>query len=218
MTPLQYFRWRIATRRAAKGTIALVERNGGVPESLVDVGARNSEFMGYLAAHWRNAQVDSFEMNPRCHPLAAFHAVRLSDKPGSRLSDWVFREPSLLKIDVDCAVNAVLNGIDFAPFRWVVQEVIEDGINGFGIPSNRSQLNRIMEEAGFDRSAVVDATVCLLSDRIMQTDVLYWRSDKLRCPGCPLAPLPNAADARPSKPSTEKRNICKPEENIQRQW
>lgn len=55
MNLLQHLRRRLATRRAALGTIALVERHNGVPEALVDatICLRSNRVMQTDVLWWR---------------------------------------------------------------------------------------------------------------------------------------------------------------------
>ena len=171
MSPLQYFRWRWGTRRAALATIRHLDRLGQQPSTLVDAGARNSEFMEHLALRWPKAKVHSFEMNHDCTPLGELHLGRLGKD--HHLADYTFERPALLKLDVDADVMTVLRTTDLAAFDWVVIEITEDGTNG--IPNNRSEITQTMYQAGFWKSHAVDAVVCVLEHRIAQTDVLFWR-------------------------------------------
>ena len=171
---MQWLRWRLGTFRAAKGTIKHVRSTKLFPQSLVDAGARNSEFMRYLAVYWPWAEVHSFEIDEKRRPIGARHLLKLGSEPGHRLSEFHFRPPALLKVDCDEDQINVLNGADLTAFEWAVVEVSEDG-NG-AQDNNRSQIDEIMRAGEFDRSKAVDAVVCIRSHRIAQTDVLYWRS------------------------------------------
>ena len=146
------------------------------PQSLVDAGARNSEFMRYLALYWPWAEVHSFEIDPKRRPIGERHYMRLGNDTGHRLSEFTFRSPCLLKVDCDEDQLKVLEGADLTAFEWAVVEVSEDG-NG-ALPNNRSEINEIMRESGLTRSKVVDAVVCIRSHRIAQTDVLFWRPNE----------------------------------------
>ena len=174
MSPLQYLRWRLGTRRAAIGTIRRIEQSGLIPATLADAGARNSEFMRYVAKRWPGAEVWSFDSNNRFKPIGnTFRWVRLGVPPtGTPLSVYRFNSPALLKVDCDADTLNVLIGADLERFSWVVAEVSE---SGNGSPNNRSDINRVLEAAGFNHSECVDAVVCYLEDRVQQTDVLWWR-------------------------------------------
>jgi hypothetical protein len=152
------------------------------PQSLVDAGARNSEFMRYLVFYWPWAEVHSFEMDPERRPIGERHYMRLGSEPGHRLSEFVFRAPALLKVDCDEDTIKVLDGADLTAFEWAVVEVSEDG-NG-ALPNNRSEINEIMRAAGFTHSKAVDAVVCVRSHRIAQTDVLFWKPNLSLCQRC----------------------------------
>lgn len=173
MSPLQWLRWRIGTYRAAYGTIKHVRSTRVFPETLVDCGARNSEFMRSLSLYWPWAQVHSFEMSKNCKPIGQRHIMRLGDKPGSRLSEFSFNRPALLKVDCDGDTEAVLRGADLYQFDWLVVEVMEDGFAG--LPNNRGAIEDLARAGGFRYSKAVDATVCLRTWRVAQTDVLFWR-------------------------------------------
>jgi hypothetical protein len=173
MTPLQYFRWRLGTYRAAVGTLRHIEESGVEPRALVDAGARNSEFMRVVAKRWRKAAVSSFEPDRRFCPVGYVYRERLgSGSPSRRLDYYSVPKPALLKVDCDRDTVDVLRGANLKDFEWVVVEVSEDGN---GSPNNRSEIETLMRGAGFDRSKVVDAVVCYRTHRVSQTDVLYWR-------------------------------------------
>lgn len=174
MTPLQYFRWRLGTYRAAFGTIKHIRATKRFPQTLVDAGARNSEFMRVLSLYWPWAQVHSFEMCEKFKPIGQRHTMRLGNEPGHRLSEFEFSAPAFLKVDCDADTVKVLEGADLSRFDWAVVEVSEDG-NG-AAENNRSEINNMMAAAGFNRSKAVDAVVCVRSHRIAQTDVLFWKT------------------------------------------
>lgn len=173
MSALQYLRWRLGTYRAAIGTIRHIRSTKMFPQSLVDAGARNSEFMRILAFYWPWAQVYSFEICDKRRPIGARHLLKLGSEPGHRLLEFNFRPPALLKVDCDEDTVTVLHGADLSKFEWCVAEVIEDG-NG-ALENNRSEINKLMLVAGFNKSKAVDAVVCVRTHRIAQTDVLFWR-------------------------------------------
>ena len=173
MTPLQWLRWRLGTYRAARGTINHIRSTKAFPATLVDAGARNSEFMRYIAIYWPWATVHSFEIDPTRRPIGERHYMRLGNDAGHRLSEFSFKAPAPLKVDCDADQLLVLEGADLAQFEWAVVEVSEDG-NG-ALPNNRSQINDIMRAGGFTHSKAVDAVVCVRTHRIAQTDVLFWK-------------------------------------------
>ena len=173
MSPLQYIRWRWGTRRAALATIRHIKSVGVYPASLVDAGARNSEFMRYLARAWPYAEIHSFEPNPSCNPMGYWHRKAIG--PRHPLRDISFSQPALLKVDCDWSTVAVVKSADLTAFQWVVVEVTEDAPGGWMGENNRSEINGIMAEAGFKKSMAVDAVVCVMDNRVAQTDVLFWK-------------------------------------------
>lgn len=177
MSPLQYFRWRLGTRRAAEATIRHIERGILQPRALVDAGARKSEFMRYLVNKWPFARVLSFEPDERFMPLGEVFRSKLGTFTNP-LAGYPVPWPSLLKIDCDLETVDVLRSANLTFFQWVVVEVMEEGLNNSRFPpNNRSEINRIMEAAGFKESMAVDATVCILNESVAQTDVLFWRTN-----------------------------------------
>lgn len=80
---IQAIRFKVDTRRSAIGTIRWLKRNRIVPETLVDAGANNSQWMRYLADEWPRARVISFEPQSWCKPIGTWVQAALSDHPGT---------------------------------------------------------------------------------------------------------------------------------------
>ena len=69
---------------SAANTIYLIKHQLGlIPETLIDVGARNSEWAYWLHREWPHLNIRSFEPNLACSPLGHWHKCALSDRQGA---------------------------------------------------------------------------------------------------------------------------------------
>ena len=163
----------------------------GSPKTIVDVGARESEFCSWLVRRFPSAHLISFEPDKSVTPLGEVRREALCSENGygrmvtktfcpelnfgygdvevRRFDDLGIKvcQPAFLKVDAESSTSIVLSGFGdrLGEFNMVVAEVINGG---------NIAIYDVMRSQGFYGETVLDFGH--INGRLLSYDVAFWKT------------------------------------------